>query len=537
MISRTPIQPPTDVAGYDPVATAGDCTFDAEAAQLAVDFFPTFLQHVKGKIAGEPFVLNPWELDFVVTLCGWKRPNGTRRYREAFVGIPRKNDKTTLCAGLALFFLACDREAGAEVYLAAGDKEQASLCYSIASAMAKSSPELAGLLKIRDSYKVMLKGISTLKAIPADAAGSHGFNASVAILDEVHTQPNRDLYDVLKSSMGARTQPLLLSITTAGFDKESICWELWEYAEKVRSGEIVDPSFLPCLYQIPTGAAWDDPKSWAIANPNLGRSIGLDFLEAECARARSTPAYENTFRRLYLNQWTESDTRWISTEAWNDCEGEVPDLEGCECIAGLDLASTDDLTALVYVFPLKGKYYVKAHYWCPEDTIRNRPKKYQLQYHRWLEKDLIHTTPGSETRYEFIRKQIMDDAKRYKIRHVMYDEYQARDTVHQLEEKQISCVKVSQNHAGMWPGVKAVEESVADKTLVHDGDEILRWMLSCTVLTEDPNGNRKPDRKKSQGEHHNRGKIDGIAALVMAMSQARAPVQDNAYNRRGVLTL
>lgn len=536
MIARM-VNPPEDVSGYDPVSTAGDCSWDPEAAQLALDFFPTFLQHVKGKIAGQPYHLNPWEEELVATLCGWKRPDGSRRYRECFTAVPRKNNKTTLCAGLALFFLLCDKEKGAEIYLAAADKEQASLAYNIASSMGKAHPDLADRLDIRDSYKRILYRQSLLKAIPADAAGSHGFNCHVAVLDELHTQPNRDLYDVLKSSQGARFSPLLISISTAGYDQETICWEVWDYARKVRDGVIDDAYFLPCIYEMQAGSQWDDPETWKACNPNLGRSINQDWLESECKRAKVTPSYENTFRRLYLNQWTESDTRWIPTASWEACEAsEWPDLSGQACYAGLDLASTDDLTALVYVWPYQGKYYVKPYFWCPEETLRERPKKYHGQYLRWMERGLLKTTPGAETKYEYVRQQILEDAKQYRLQELLYDEYQARDTISQLSDVGICCTKVVQSYSGLWPGVKAVEEAVADKTLAHDGNEIMRWMLSCTVLSTDPNGNSKPDRKKSHGVHHNRGKIDGIVALVMAMIRATSS-NFNIYDERGVLTL
>lgn len=533
------LKPPRDLAGYDPVSTAGDCWFDPDEAQRHVEFFPRFLCHVKGKIAGQPFELNPWERDFIITLMGWKRPDGTRRYREAFVAIPRKNDKTTLCAGLSLDFLLCDDEEGAEIYTAAADRDMATLCFDPASKMVAKNHKLATMCTVIDSTKriKLPHRNSFLRAIPADAAGSHGFNAHAVIIDELHTQPNRNLYDVLRTSTAARRQPCIVSITTAGHDKESICYELWDYGHKIRDGEIEDPYFLPVIYEATDKDDWKDRDVWKRVNPNYGRSVSPEYLEEAFQRALKTPSFENTFKNLHLNIWTEAETRWINSEDWDNCKGEFPDLKGHKCIAGLDLGSTDDMTALVYVFPVDGKYYVVPHLFCPADTIGSGRYRYHAQYHVWERAGWITRTPGATTDYEFVRQRIRDDAERYDIAEIIFDQTQAMDTHNILSQEGFELAKISQTASALYGGVKATEEAILSGNLVHDGNEVLKWMMASTVLVTDSMDRKRPDKKKSMGEHGTKGKIDGVVALVMAMTRATLTDEGSVYDERGVLSI
>ncbi|HOX23422.1 MAG TPA: terminase large subunit, partial [Elusimicrobiales bacterium] len=297
--------------------------FDAKAARKAERFFELYLTHVKGEWAGMPFKLERWQREIVRTLFGWKRPDGTRRYRTCYIEIPRKNGKSSLCAGLALYLLMADREPSAEVYSAAADREQASIIFDIAKSMVSVSNELNLRLKVFRKAIAYNKAMSSYKVLSADAYTKHGLNAHGIIFDELHAQPNRELWDVLATSTGARTQPLTVAITTAGFDRSSICWELHEYARRIKEGVIEDDSFLPVIYAADEGDDWRDPKTWRKANPNIGVSISEDYLKRECAKAENIPAYENTFRRLHLNQWTQQESRWLPMSAWEACGGQV----------------------------------------------------------------------------------------------------------------------------------------------------------------------------------------------------------------------
>ncbi len=516
------IDPPRNLAGYDPVRTSGDCGWDNEAAQKAVDFFPEMLHHVKGKLAGQPYELNPWERDVVLTLFGWKRPDGTRRYREGLIAVPRKNNKTTLCAGLALYLLFCDGEEGAEVYCAACDREQATLVFDPAARMVRKADPLARRAKVLDAVKriVYTETGSFVRAIPADAAGSHGFNAHAVVIDELHTQPSRDLYDVLRTSMAARRQPLLVSITTAGHDKGSICYEIWEYARQVRDGIVDDPHFLPVIYEAGEKEDWTDPRVWRRVNPNYGRSVSEEYLQEAFQRAQRTPAFENTFRNLHLNQWTESESRWIRSEDWDACEGEMPEFTALPCYGGLDLASTNDITALVLVYAEHDKQYVRQFLFVPEATVTDAPKRYQTQYRQWVSDGMLLTTPGKATDYGFIRSKIMEIATESQLLVIGVDPWQGLDTINWLDSHGIPAVKIAQSFSGLWPGVKAVEEAILQRTLVHDGSPVMRWMVDNTVVDTDAAGNRRPNKKKSHGERGTKGKIDGVVALTMAMGEA-----------------
>jgi len=514
---------PRRLAGYEPARDKGDCKFDSAAAEKAVQFFPDMLQHVKGsKMAGKPYELNPWEKSVVATLFGWKRPDGTRRYREAFIAVPRKNNKTTLCAGLALYLLFCDDEQGAEVYCAACDREQATMVFDPASQMVKKNALLAKRAKVLDAVKriVWPDAGSFMRAIPADAAGSHGFNAHAVVIDELHTQPNRELYDVLRTSMAARVQPLLVSITTAGHDRNSICYEVWEYARQVRDGIANDQHFLPVIYEAGEKEDWTKPSVWRRVNPNYGLSVSKEYLEEAFRRAQQTPAFENTFRNLHLNQWTESEARWIRSDDWDGCAGEPTDFRGKDCYVGVDLASTDDLTAVVAIYPSDDKVHVRQWIFVPEETVRVAPKRYQGQYRQWVHDGHMQTTPGSATDYNAIRDCLRNLRDESNVLMVGLDPWQAMDTFNWMEAEGIPALKIPQTFAGLWPGVKATEEAILERTLVHDGSPAMRWMVDNTVVDTDGAGNRKPSKRKSHGEQNTKGKIDGVVALVMAMGEA-----------------
>ncbi len=510
---------PTNLAGYDPRTSAGDCRWDGRAADRAVGFFPKFCKHHKGSLAGQPYELNPWERDFVATLFGWMRPNGKRRYREAFVAIPRKNSKTTLCAGLGLYCLLADGEAGAEVYCAASTRDQAARVYEPAAMNCRKSDALTRRTKIVDTRNriTVHETDSFMVAVAAEAGPLHGTNSHAVIIDEVHTQPSRDLYDVFSTSMVAREQPLMIGITTAGHDKDSLCYELWTYARQIRDGEADDPYFLPVIYEASEKDDWRDPETWKKANPNYERSVPHEYLATLVKKARVLPANENVFKNLHLNIWTEAESRWIASDDWNACEGEYPDLENCQAWCGVDLASTDDITAVVWVVRHEDTLYIDPHFFVPEATIAAARKKFQSQYREWRDRGLLTVTDGSATDYEVVRQQIYADALYCDVQMIGFDGWQALDTYQQLDAQGLPCVKIPQTFAGLWPGVKAVEENVLNHTLAHDGNPVLSWMLACTVVDIDANGNRKPNKRKSHGDGGTKGKIDGVSALVMAM--------------------
>ncbi len=325
------------IPGYDPRATAGDCRFDRRAAEHAVEFFHECLTFTTGQWRGQPFVLQPWQQAIIRNLFGWKRKDGTRRYREALVYVPRKNGKSEIAGGLGNLLIFADGEPGAQVYCAAADREQARLVFNAAKTMVAAEPEMAARAKVYTHAIVFEATGSVLKVVSAEAYSKHGINAHGIIIDELHAQPNRELVDVLTTSTGARRQPLIIHITTADFDREgSICNEKHDYATKVRDGVIDDPAFLPVIYEAGPDEDWTDPAVWRRVNPNLDVSLSMEYLERECRRAQETPSYENTFKRLHLNIRTQQDVRWLSLEAWDACDGAAIDereLAGRPCFA------------------------------------------------------------------------------------------------------------------------------------------------------------------------------------------------------------
>lgn len=520
-------KPPTSIAGYNPLRTAGDCTWDGVAAARAVDFFPTMLTHVEGERAGQPFHLEPWQADYVATLFGWKRPNGTRRYRESLAAIPRKNGKTTLGAGIALYTLACDGEMGAQVYSAAYSRDQASLVYAPASRMAKASPHLSKRLDPIDSVKrITFKQTGSFyRAIPADAGGSHGFNAHAVIFDELHTQRDRELYDVLRSSQGARRQPLFLSITTAGYDRHSICYEVWNMARQIRDGILSNPYFLPLVYELPEGADWQDESQWSACNPNLGVSVGWDFLREECRRAKDSPAYENTFRNLYLNQWVEQAVRWLSMEKWDEGSDELPDLAGQPCWVAIDLSSTRDITAMVAAFRRDdGGFYLLCRFWVPGESARKRERMDGVPYVAWAKEGAVSMTDGDSIDQGAIRKAVAELASQYSVQEVAVDPWNGLPLMQSLASDGFNVTEHRQGFASMASPTKEFDRLVTAGKIQHGGNPVLRWMAGNVAVEIDAHENMKPSKKKSTE------RIDGIVAAVMAVGRASTAVQVEYWN-------
>ncbi len=517
------------IPGYDPFETAPKgYWFDHEAAADTLEFVEKFCKHVKGELAGTPLLLEDWQKAFFANLFGWKRPDGTRRYREALGFIPRKNSKTTMAAAIVLVVLCMDQEPGCEAYSAAAERDQARLCFEIVTGMIRNEPlleEHAELFK----YSLTI-GDGSYKALSSEAGSKHGFNAHLVVNDELHAHRTPELTEVLTTSMGSRRQPLVVHMTTSDFERpNSVCNQKHDHASKVRDGIIKDVAFLPVIYEATIDDDWTDPAVWAKANPNLGISISRDYIERECERAKESPSYENTFKRLHLNIRTEQETRFLAMEKWDACDGALPDLDGKECFGGLDLASTSDISALVLAFPLEeDAYAVKAFFWIPEETAVKRSKADRLSYAQWCAAGLIKATDGATCDYSVIRHDINELAKQYDIREIAVDPWNARQLQTQLREEDGWGDRVIDHRQGfisMSGPTKDLDRLVISGKLVHGGNPVLRWMASNTVVRTDPAGNLKPDKEKSSE------KIDGIVALIMALGRAALRVENtNPFN-------
>ena len=394
---------------------------------------------------------------------------------------------------------------------------------------------LSKILKPYHRSIVYDKTASYFKAISAEAASKHGFNSHCVIVDEVHAQPNRELIDVLVTSTGARRQPLIIFITTSDFNRPSICNEKYDFACKVRDGAIIDHTFLPVIYEAKPEDNWRDPEIWRKANPCLGISLKLEYLEQQCSRAIESPAYENTFKRLHLNIKTEQDVRWIKMDNWDKGNGalDIEKLKGKDCWAGLDLSSNTDITAFVLVFKVEGGYAIIPYFWIPKDNAEAREKKDKVPYVLWAKSGLITLTPGNVIDYERVRSKINNEiAPMFRIREIAMDPWNAQQLANSLHSDGHDVVMFRQGFASMSSPSKEFEKLVIGGQLFHGNNSILRWMASNVAVEIDAAGNIKPSKKKSTE------RIDGIVAAIMGLGRAALiSSKPSVYKKRGLLVL
>jgi phage terminase large subunit-like protein len=523
---------------------------NAVAARRAI-FFIENLKHCKGEWAGKPFKLMRWQRRIIAKLFGTLNTDGTRQYRTCYIELPRKNGKSTMASGVGLYLLFADNEPGAQIYSAANDRDQASLVFNDAAAMVRQSKALTRRSKIVDSQKriVFYAQNSYYRAISAEAYSKFGYDSHGVIYDELHAAPNRELWDVLTTSFGARRQPLLLCITTAGYDRNSICFEQHDYACKVRDGIIDDPTFLPIIYAAPDDADWTDEKVWARCNPALGIFRSLPEMRTLCAKAQKTPALEMIFRRLYLNQWRTSVERWMPMDKWNECAGTLneEELKGKPCYAGLDLASTIDLAALSLVsINNDDSYNVMMRFWIPGDTAREKERADRVPYSTWAGQGYIKLTEGNVIDYGYIKEELLSLIRQgFNIKELAFDEWGATKLIQDLinsgaftanpkaEPSRIPIIPFRQGFKSLSPPTKELMNLVLSKKIRHGGHPVLNWNADNMVVSQDPAANIKPDKAKATQ------KIDGMVALIMAIDRAsrHKGEEESVYETRGVITL
>ncbi len=489
----------------------------------AVEFFERYLTHSVGEWAGQPFQLAAWQRDTIATLFGWFRPDGTRRYRECYLTVARKNGKSTLGAGVGLKLTLADGEPGSKVYSAAADADQAAIVFETAQAMIQASEPLRGRTKLYRRSIVAAKTHSAYKVLSAAPKTKHGLHAHGVLFDELHAQPNRELWDVMKTSTAARRQPMILAMTTAGWDRSSICWEVYDFARRVRDGQVSAPDFLPVVYEVPAEADWRDKLLWGLANPSLGVTVGADYLEAQFARALTTPAYENTFRNLHLNQWTAQASRWLPMLMWHK-SGERIDrsaLVGRPCFGGLDLSTSRDLTALVLLFPPLSpgeRWQVLCEFWLPEERVAGGIDRDPAPYAEWARAGHLHLTEGNVVDYAAVRARVRELSREFDLVELGYDPYNAEQLCNQQlgGEDGLVVRPVRQGYLTLSPAAKELERMLLAGSLNHGINPVLTWCADNVSVRTDPAGNIKPDKSTS------RGRIDGVVALVIAIATAQA---------------
>ena len=513
--------------------------YDKDAADYAVMFIES-LCHTKGTWAGKPFELIDWQEQIIRDLFGVLKPNGYRQFNTAYIEIPKKQGKSELAAAVALLLLCGDGEERAEVYGCAADRNQAKIVFDVAVDMVRFCPALSKRVKILESQKKItyLPTNSSYQVLSADVANKHGFNTHGVIFDELHTQPNRKLFDVMLQGSGdARMQPLYFLITTAGNDTNSICYEVHQKAIDIAEGRKVDPTFYSVIYGAAEDEDWTDPEVWKKANPSLGITVGIDKVQAACESAQQNPGEENAFRQLRLNQWVKQSVRWMPMDKWDACAFPVSedDLEGRICYGGLDLSSTTDITAFVLVFPPldeEDKYYILPYFWIPEETLALRVRRDHVPYDLWERQGTLMTTEGNVVHYGYIEKFIERLGEKFNIREIAFDRWGAVQMVQNLEGMGFTVVPFGQGFKDMSPPTKELMKLVLEEKIAHGGHPVLRWMMDNIFIRTDPAGNIKADKEKSTE------KIDGAVATIMGLDRAiRCGNNTGAsvYDDRGIL--
>ena len=508
--------------------------FDKKAAMRAIRFIEK-LKHTKGEWAGQRFRLESWQQFVLWNIFGWKNADGTRRFRYAYIEIARKNGKTALSAGIGLYMLFADGESRPEVYSAATVKDQAKICFSDAAEIVKATDLKNYLTPYRNSIVYELKG-GTMKPLSSDYGTHDGLNPSCGIIDEFHAHKDSGMFDVIKSAFGARRQPLMFIITTAGFDKSGVCYAYRENIIKVLRGVNEDDSLFGIIYTLDDKSEWDDPKMWIKANPNLGVSLSTDYLADQVKDAKNRPEAVRNVMTKNVDLWVDAERTWILDDVWQKCIGttDPADLKGCACWGGLDLSNVSDITAYVLLFHENDRFQLLPHFWIPEEKMLEKIRKENINYDKWAAEGYVTVTPGNVIDYDFVKADILRIVADYDLRASAYDRWNSSQTIIDLQNEGMECNPFGQGYGSMSAPTKEFEKLVLTGKIEHFGNPVLRWMLASTLVKTDPAGNIKPDKEKSTQ------KIDGIVASIMALGEwmtAQANDESNPYENRGLLTL
>lgn len=502
--------------------------FKPEHAWHIIDFIEKFFVHIKGALAGKPIYLDPWQKFWTAVLYGWRRAeDGGRRFSRAYEEVARKNGKSTWKGPQGAYLLAMDGEVGAEVYAVATTRAQAMTVFKPAfdniKRWVRKSPGIARSFKIHGglNQEKVTVDTSVFAPLPANAENLDGLNPSAILFDELHAQKSRDVWDVMESALGARFNPLMSAITTAGFILDGICTEVRSYLISVLEGKRVDDAVFGYIYTLDPD---DDPfleSNWIKANPGLGKSKTVEYMRAMARKAAALPGAKANFLTKDLNIWCNSADGWFDISIWDKGSKKFNPtlLKGRRCFGGLDLGSTRDLTALSLVFPPDedgGDWAVLVWFWCPQEKIDTQEHDDVAAYKAWQQAGWITGTSGNVTDYNEVKKVIMTVIDDFDVVEIGFDRWNALQLANELIDLDVPLVEVPQNTGGMYPGSKLLEELVYGLQFQHGGNPVLRWCAANTALLFDTNGNYRPDKKKS----NDNGRIDGIVATVMALSRS-----------------
>lgn len=518
--------------------------FDRDAAQRILDFFPRFLRHSKGEWAGQPFELEPWQQFRLWNVFGWKRADGTRRFRTAYTEVARKNGKTTECAGVGLYLTSFDGEQGAEVYTAATKMDQAKIMHAEAIAMVKRSKSLDELFDVRANNINVPELRAKYEPLGRDAHRLDGLNVYAALVDELHAHPDGDLYHVLETATGARRQPLMFVITTAGDDTASFCYSIREHAAAVLRGSLQDETLFAYIAALDEADDWADERVWAKANPNLGISVKLDSIREQVDTARANPSKQNAVRRYRLNQWVNATTAYVSMDRWAACAGDhAPQAieqrnEGGLCYGAFDLASVNDVAAWAGLFPHEDEPWETIfRFWIPAEDLIERVHRTKVPYDVWIRDGWLRTTEGPTIDQSQIEEEMIALGDRFQMPEIAYDPWNAGKLVSDLEEDGFRMVKVPGSYSFMSEPTKDLGRRILAGSIRHGGHPVATWMAGNLEVRE-YEGAIRPVKPKHKMSHK---KIDGMVALIMALDRATrnegAAPSRSVYSERGVLSL
>ena len=518
-----------------------DIFFDSDEGVKALQFISA-LQHTKGKWKGDRFIPMPWQQWLIYTLFGWKRRNDAgdviRRFRTAYFEVARKGGKTALMSAAANYMFYADGEAGPEVYFGATTTKQAKICFNESRAMVLQNKILKSKTKVYTHNMSLLNDpVSKFEPTSREADNMDGLNPSCAIIDEYHAHKTSDVYDVFKSGMGSRQQPLQLTITTAGFNKGAPCYQLRRTCIDILNGVKKDDSMFTMIFAPDEGDDWTLEDTWKKANPSLGETISIDYLRAEFTQAQNNVSEQVNFKTKHLNLWSETSSTWIETSKWDSAEMKITDkeLREMDCYGGLDLASTRDLTAFVLVFADGERIFIKPFFFVPLDTIQARSKADGVAYNTWEIEGSLIGTPGNVVDYEYIRQKINELGEIYKIKSIAYDRWNSSQLIIWLNDDGAVMNPYAQSYSQLSTPTKEIEKKLYNGDLRHDGNPVMSWNISNVEITMDSGGNIKADKSKSEE------KIDGVVALAMGIGQMLTERMgdegDSIYETRDIIML
>lgn len=512
--------------------------FDPEAGETAIKAFNEY-RHFEGKWAGCPFIMLPWQQAITYILFGWKvKKTGLRRFRTAYIEVARKNGKTFWAAGIGLYMLDMDGESAAQVYSAATQRDQAKIVHEAAKQIIRQSHYLKKYAKIYRNSIAIEDTVSVFKPLSSESNTLDGLNVSCAIIDEYHAHKNRELYEVLNTATGAREQPLLLIITTAGYEMKSACRDMHDYVENILRGVIKDERLFGIIYTLDDGDDWTDSKVYVKSNPSLGTALDIEELKDRCITAKNDSSALNDFLVKRMNVWTSSSVAWISYEDWCASAGKVDEqaLLGRRCYLGADLSAVSDISSVCAIFPWEdGSVKAIWRYYLPEDGIEKKCLRDRAEYDQWARDGYITLTPGRSIDYDFIERDILRFAKDYQVLELAEDPYNATQLTNHLINEGITCIDMRQGFLSMSPPTKGLQRTILEGKFHHGNNPVTNWMINnCEVIT-DPAGNVKLDK----AARVSRRKIDGIIAAIMAYSRIDAePVPGpSIYETRGVVSI